>query len=274
MERKNDFAMCWHELPLPLLISLPGSGSLLYAAETVHLAVSLGAFLAFVMFLKQRFLAAGIKFTSALFEMHVTFVFLNLTSFFKLWVTAVFISFFQPAISFIQRLVSSSAGFPCSTFHLWLSCPGLAIQGIPGAIGPTYLATLQGECTASSIEVDFRCSNSLRSVGSTRDLRGVPLSIAHTLVAIEPWLTELEHAQCELDSPGSTTCRNLNSLHSTLPISRYSLVSVSPGLLDPFGSWAAWWRKILLRPFLHKFTTRPRTVDPLALSRWLLLSDS
>ncbi|CAM6126433.1 unnamed protein product [Calypogeia fissa] len=96
------------------------------AAETLHLAVSLGAFLALDRFLKQRFVEAGIRFPSALFGMFCIFILLNVANAVKSEVATMIISFFQPAITFIQRWL------PLFYVPSLVVVP-LAIQGIPTA---------------------------------------------------------------------------------------------------------------------------------------------
>ncbi|KAL2608846.1 hypothetical protein R1flu_027419 [Riccia fluitans] len=94
------------------------------AAGVLHLAVSLGLFLALDKFLKQTFVAAGIKFPSALFGMFCIFTSLVLADLVNPEAAAAFICFFQPGIMFIQRWL------PLFYVPSLVVIP-LAVQGIP-----------------------------------------------------------------------------------------------------------------------------------------------
>uniref|UniRef100_A0A0R0ISZ3 Plastidal glycolate/glycerate translocator 1, chloroplastic n=1 Tax=Glycine max TaxID=3847 RepID=A0A0R0ISZ3_SOYBN len=94
----------------------------------IHLAVSLGLILAVDKFLKQAFVAAAIKFPSALFGMFCIFsVLIILDSTVPAAATA-FVSFFVPAFMFIQRWL------PLFYVPSLVVLP-LAVKDIPAASG-------------------------------------------------------------------------------------------------------------------------------------------
>lgn len=94
----------------------------------IHLAVSLGLILAVDKFLKQAFVAAAIKFPSALFGMFCIFsVLIILDSTVPAAATA-FVSFFEPAFMFIQRWL------PLFYVPSLVVLP-LAVKDIPAASG-------------------------------------------------------------------------------------------------------------------------------------------
>ncbi|KAG0550008.1 hypothetical protein BDA96_01G303100 [Sorghum bicolor] len=79
------------------------SGVLPAILGVAHLAVSLGIMLAADKFLKKAFVAAGIKFPSALFGMFCVFSVLVVFDIFAPPVAKAFMNFFEPATMFIKR---------------------------------------------------------------------------------------------------------------------------------------------------------------------------
>ncbi|KAI3978330.1 hypothetical protein MKX01_013128 [Papaver californicum] len=103
-------------------ISLPS------AVEVLHLAVSLGTILAMDKFLKQAFVAASIKFPSALFGMFCVFSVLTILDVTVPSVASNLVSFFAPANLFIQRWL------PLFYVPSLVVLP-LAVKDIPAASG-------------------------------------------------------------------------------------------------------------------------------------------
>lgn len=104
------------------------STSLKSVVNVMHLAVSLGAILAMDKFLKQAFVAAAIKFPSALFGMFCVFtVLLALDSTIPAAATGL-MNFFEPALLFIQRWL------PLFYVPSLVVLP-LAVKDIPAASG-------------------------------------------------------------------------------------------------------------------------------------------
>jgi hypothetical protein len=98
-----------------------------------HLLVSLGILLAMDKFLKQAFVAASIKFPSALFGMFCVFSVLVVFDTFVPPLAKAFIGFFEPATLFIQRWLS--------LFYVpTLVVLPLAVGDIPAASGIKILA--------------------------------------------------------------------------------------------------------------------------------------
>lgn len=102
-----------------------------------HLLVSLGILLAMDKFLKQAFVAASIKFPSALFGMFCVFSVLVVFDTFVPPLAKAFIGFFEPATLFIQRWLS--------LFYVpTLVVLPLAVGDIPAASGIKILAITFG----------------------------------------------------------------------------------------------------------------------------------
>lgn len=104
----------------------------------LHLIVSLGLFVATDKFLKQTFVAAGIKFPSALFGMFCIFsVLIILDSTVPSAATAV-VNFFEPAFMFIQRWL------PLFYVPSLVVLP-LSVRDIPAASG-IKIGLIVGSC--------------------------------------------------------------------------------------------------------------------------------
>ena len=93
-----------------------------------HLVVSLGIMLAADKFLKKAFVAAGIKFPSALFGMFCVFSVLVVFDTFVPALAKAFMDFFAPATLFIQRWLPLF-------YVLTLVVLPLAVRDVPAASG-------------------------------------------------------------------------------------------------------------------------------------------
>ncbi|KAL4592984.1 hypothetical protein LXL04_005993 [Taraxacum kok-saghyz] len=118
------------------IVSLKSAGSdtsitsnlLQTALGVVHLAVSLGIILAADKYLKQAFVAAAIKFPSALFGMFCIFTVLVILDVTIPAAATALVNFFEPALLFIQRWL------PLFYVPSLVVLP-LAVQDIPAASG-------------------------------------------------------------------------------------------------------------------------------------------
>ncbi|KAG0560853.1 hypothetical protein M758_9G019100 [Ceratodon purpureus] len=119
-------------------VDASGSHGVLHTAkELLHLALSLGSFLALDKYLKNVFLENAIRFPSALFGMLSLFVLLSTLSAINTDAADKVESFFSPAILFIQRWL------PLFYVPSLVVVP-LAVKGIPAAEGAKIGAILVG----------------------------------------------------------------------------------------------------------------------------------
>ncbi|XP_002982386.2 plastidal glycolate/glycerate translocator 1, chloroplastic isoform X1 [Selaginella moellendorffii] len=112
-----------------------GRASSLALTQVAHLGVSLGIFLGLDKLLKKLFVSASIKFPSALFGMFCIFVILNVLDAASPDSAASVVSFFSPAITFIQRWL------PLFYVPSLVVIP-LATKGIPASAGAKIGAIL------------------------------------------------------------------------------------------------------------------------------------
>ncbi|KAH7444833.1 hypothetical protein KP509_02G093900 [Ceratopteris richardii] len=110
--------------------------------DAVHLALSLGSFIALDKLLKKGFLAAAIRFPSALFGMFSIFSLLLLLDVTKPEAASAVVNFFAPATVFIQRWL------PLFYVPSLVVLP-LAVKGIPTASAAKIGAILVGGWAAS-----------------------------------------------------------------------------------------------------------------------------
>lgn len=105
----------------------------------LHLVVSLGLILAMDKFLKQAFVAAAIKFPSALFGMFCIFSVLIILDLIVPPAATALMNFFEPALLFIQRWL------PLFYVPSLVVLP-LSVKDIPPASGIKILLII-GSCT-------------------------------------------------------------------------------------------------------------------------------
>lgn len=116
--------------------------------KLLHLVVSLGIILAVDKLLKQAFVSAAIKFPSALFGMFCIFtILIALDSTVPAAATAV-VSFFQPALLFIQRWL------PLFYVPSLVVLP-LAVKDIPAASGLKIIYIIGTKIEIIAIDVDL-----------------------------------------------------------------------------------------------------------------------
>lgn len=128
--------------------STAGQGVLHMVKEGLHLAFSLGAFLALDKYLKSMFLANAIRFPSALFGMLSLFLLLTTLSAVSTGAANKVEAFFSPAILFIQRWL------PLFYVPSLVVVP-LAVKGIPASEGVKIGAILFGGWMASLLVAGY-----------------------------------------------------------------------------------------------------------------------
>ncbi|RZB60310.1 Plastidal glycolate/glycerate translocator 1, chloroplastic isoform C [Glycine soja] len=145
----------------------------------LHLAVSLGLILAVDKFLKQAFVAAAIKFPSALFGMFCIFsVLIILDSTVPAAATA-FVSFFEPAFMFIQRWL------PLFYVPSLVVLP-LAVKDIPAASGAKIGLILVGGWLATLCVAGYTAI-AVRKAVKTELVDAEPMGKPAPFSSLEVW---------------------------------------------------------------------------------------
>nr|GMD78176.1 plastidal glycolate/glycerate translocator 1, chloroplastic [Ipomoea batatas] len=144
-----------------------------------HLLVSLGLILAMDKYLKQAFVAAAIKFPSALFGMFCTFtVLLALDTVLPAAATGL-MNFFEPALLFIQRWL------PLFYVPSLVVLP-LAVKDIPASSGVKIFGILVGGWLASLCVAGYTAI-SVRKMVKTEMIAAEPMSKPSPFSSLEAW---------------------------------------------------------------------------------------
>ncbi|KAJ6854292.1 plastidal glycolate/glycerate translocator 1, chloroplastic [Iris pallida] len=149
------------------------------AVRVLHLAVSLGTVLAADYLLKRAFLAAAIKFPSALFGMFCVFsVLMALDSFAPSAATG-FAGFFEPATLFIQRWL------PLFYVPSLVVVP-IAVRDVPAASGLKICFILVGGWLAS-LAVAGYTALTVRKIVKTEMIPAEPMGKPSPFSSLEVW---------------------------------------------------------------------------------------
>ncbi|KAJ4784904.1 Antiholin-like protein LrgB [Rhynchospora pubera] len=147
--------------------------------KILHLVVSLGIFLASDKFLKKAFVAASIKFPSALFGMFCVFsVLMILDSVVPKAATSV-MNFFEPATLFIQRYL------PLFYVPSLVVLP-LAVRDVPAASGLKICFIIAGGWLAS-LAVAGYTALTVRKIVKTEMIPAEPMSKPSPFSVVELW---------------------------------------------------------------------------------------
>ncbi|KAL8063906.1 hypothetical protein ABFX02_01G056300 [Erythranthe guttata] len=147
--------------------------------KLLHLVVSLGIIVAMDKFLKQAFVAAAIKFPSALFGMFCIFTILMvLDSTVPAAATSV-MNFFQPAFLFIQRWL------PLFYVPSLVVLP-LAVKDIPAASGLKIIFIIVGGWLAS-LAVAGYTAIAVRKIVNTEMVAAEPMAKPSPFSSVELW---------------------------------------------------------------------------------------
>lgn len=144
-----------------------------------HLIVSLGVILAMDKFLKQAFVAAAIKFPSALFGMFCTFSVLIILDAVIPSAAEFFMRFFEPAVLFIQRWL------PLFYVPSLVVLP-VAIKDIPAASGVKILGIIGGGWLASLCVAGFTAI-AIRKMVNTEMMPAEPMAKPPPFSTAEIW---------------------------------------------------------------------------------------
>lgn len=147
--------------------------------EILHLAVSLGIVLAADKFLKRAFVAAAIKFPSALFGMFCVFSVLVVLDFVAPRAAKSLMDFFEPATGFIQRWL------PLFYVPSLVVLP-LAVKDIPAASGIKICVILVGGWVASLFVAGYTAI-SIRRIVKTEMIDAEPMAKPSPFATIELW---------------------------------------------------------------------------------------
>ncbi|KAL6008232.1 Plastidal glycolate/glycerate translocator 1, chloroplastic [Asimina triloba] len=163
--------------------SSENSGSTSIVNQTVvgilHLAVSLGIILAMDKLLKQAFVAAAIKFPSALFGMFCVFSILLVLDSTAPSAATSLMNFFEPATSFIQRWL------PLFYVPSLVVLP-LAVRDIPAASGLKILAIVVGGWLASLFVAGYTALT-VRKIVKTEMTPAEPMAKPSPFSSVEIW---------------------------------------------------------------------------------------
>ncbi|PAN48201.1 hypothetical protein PAHAL_9G367400 [Panicum hallii] len=155
------------------------SGLLPTILGVAHLLVSLGIVVATDKFLKQAFVAASIKFPSALFGMFCVFSVLVVFDAFVPALAKGFIDFFEPATLFIQRWL------PLFYVPSLVVLP-LAVRDVPAASGLKIFAITFGGWFAS-LAVAGYTALAVRKLVKTQLIPSEPMSKPSPFSTFETW---------------------------------------------------------------------------------------
>ncbi|PWZ56639.1 Plastidal glycolate/glycerate translocator 1, chloroplastic [Zea mays] len=155
------------------------SGLLPTILGVAHLLVSLGIVLATDKFLKQAFVAASIKFPSALFGMFCVFSVLVVFDTFVPALAKAFMDFFEPATLFIQRWL------PLFYVPSLVVLP-LAVRDVPAASGVKIFAITFGGWFAT-LAVAGYTALAVRKLVKTQLIPAEPMSKASPFSTVETW---------------------------------------------------------------------------------------
>ncbi|KAM7491000.1 hypothetical protein LguiA_033921 [Lonicera macranthoides] len=147
--------------------------------DVTHLVVSLGIILAMDKYLKQAFVAAAIKFPSALFGMFCIFTILVVLDSTIPAAATSLMNFFQPALMFIQRWL------PLFYVPSLVVLP-LAVQDIPAASGVKICFIIVGGWLAS-LAVAGYTAIAVRKMVKTEMTPAEPMSKPSPFSSIEVW---------------------------------------------------------------------------------------
>ncbi|CAA0820431.1 Plastidal glycolate/glycerate translocator 1-chloroplastic [Striga hermonthica] len=147
--------------------------------KLLHLVVSLGIILAMDKFLKKAFVAAAIKFPSALFGMFCIFTILVVLDSTVPAAAAGLMNFFQPALLFIQRWL------PLFYVPSLVVLP-LAVKDIPAASGLKIVFIIVGGWLASLCAAGFTAI-SVRKMVNTEMIPAEPMPKPSSFSSIELW---------------------------------------------------------------------------------------
>ncbi|XP_059656939.1 plastidal glycolate/glycerate translocator 1, chloroplastic [Cornus florida] len=145
----------------------------------LHLIVSLGIILAIDKFLKKAFVAAAIKFPSALFGMFCIFSILVILDSTVPAVATSLMNFFEPALLFIQRWL------PLFYVPSLVVLP-LAVKDIPAASGVKICFIIVGGCLASLCVAGFTAI-AVRKMVKTEMMAAEPMAKPSPFSALEVW---------------------------------------------------------------------------------------
>uniref|UniRef100_A0A803LTR8 Plastidal glycolate/glycerate translocator 1, chloroplastic n=1 Tax=Chenopodium quinoa TaxID=63459 RepID=A0A803LTR8_CHEQI len=145
----------------------------------LHLVVSLGIILAMDKLLKQAFVAASIQFPSALFGMFCTFSVLTILDTIVPAAAAGLMSFFEPALLFIQRWL------PLFYVPSLVILP-LAVRDIPAASGLKIVGILAGGWLASLCVAAYTAI-AVRNLVKTEMMPAEPMAKPPPFSATEVW---------------------------------------------------------------------------------------
>ncbi|OVA12070.1 CidB/LrgB family [Macleaya cordata] len=149
------------------------------AVEILHLVVSLGIILAMDKFLKRVFVAAAIKFPSALFGMFCVFSVLMILDSIVPPAASSLMGFFDPAIMFIQRWL------PLFYVPSLVVLP-LAVKDIPAASGVKICFIIAAGWLAS-LSVAGYTAIAVRNLVKTEMVAAEPMSKPSPFSSVELW---------------------------------------------------------------------------------------
>ncbi|KAK4486326.1 hypothetical protein RD792_008997 [Penstemon davidsonii] len=147
--------------------------------KLLHLVVSLGIILAMDNFLKKAFVAASIKFPSALFGMFCIFTILTVLDSTVPDAATALMNFFQPALLFIQRWL------PLFYVPSLVVLP-LAVKDIPAASGLKILFIIVGGWLAS-LAVAGYTAIAVRKMVNTEMIPAEPMAKPSPFSSVELW---------------------------------------------------------------------------------------
>ncbi|OAY66594.1 Plastidal glycolate/glycerate translocator 1, chloroplastic [Ananas comosus] len=145
----------------------------------LHLAVSLGIILAADKLLRKAFLAASIKFPSALFGMFCVFSVLMILDSTAPSAATGFMNFFEPATLFIQRWL------PLFYVPSLVVLP-LAVRDVPAASGLKIFLILVGGWLASLMVAGYTAIT-VRRIVQTEMIPAEPMTKPSPFTAVELW---------------------------------------------------------------------------------------
>lgn len=146
---------------------------------SLHLLVSLGIILAVDKYLKKAFVAAAIKFPSALFGMFCIFTILVILDSTIPAAATGLMNFFEPALLFIQRWL------PLFYVPSLVALP-LAVKDIPAASGVKICAIIVGGWLAS-LTVAGYTAIAVRKMVKTEMIPAEPMSKPSPFSSLETW---------------------------------------------------------------------------------------
>ncbi|XP_073002306.1 plastidal glycolate/glycerate translocator 1, chloroplastic [Typha latifolia] len=147
--------------------------------QILHLVVSLGIILAADKLLKQAFVAASIKFPSALFGMFCVFSVLTIFDSVAPSIATGFMNFFEPATLFIQRWL------PLFYVPSLVVLP-LAVRDVPAASGLKICIIIVGGWLAS-LTVAGYTAITVRRIVKTEMIPAEPMTKPSPFTAVELW---------------------------------------------------------------------------------------